>query len=248
MDSLSWKKLIPKIKVLPTQKLYYNQYLYKLELVAFASQCINSTADIESAINFRRTTYRDINFAGSWHARMNKQLDSADPVWLKYLKEFKQNPAFDFKFRAEEPRVQNYTNDHDALFKFVKDMPQFANYVSSVTMPNSQEELAILETGKQIVKTTPAYRYKIIFRDGKYDLDSKRSILNYLDGLGDVVKITKHCREELSKGYSTIWDTYIYSNDPKITIFLQIINPRLIRRIIETTVVADINTVITKES
>jgi len=249
MDSLSWKKLIPSIQVLPTQKLYFNQFLYRLELEAYASQCVNATTDVESAIAYRRNTYRNINFAGSWERRMNRQLDRADTAWLTYLKTFKENPPFEFKFRAEEPRVQIYVNDIDSLYKWVAKLPKYYKaYVKGITMPRNLEEETAIRSGLHIVKKTPEYRYKVFFRDGKYDLDNKRSILNYLIGLGDVVKVPTHCREELTKGYSTVWDAYIYTNDASITTFLQIINPRLIRRIIETTAIADINTVIIKES
>jgi hypothetical protein len=243
MDSLSWKNLAPNIEVLPTQKIFYKQYLYKLELVAHGGQSINSKYSVAKSLEVRERSYRAINYGGSWAVRMSYSLAKANVEWLEYLKAFKATVNFDCKIRIEEPRIQIYAANEQDLLTFVNQLPgQYIDYAASITRPTNDRERELLQTGKKLLKSTPEYNFRINFRDGKYDLDTKRHILNYLDSLGDTVRVPDHARKELTKKYTNTWDIYIYTKDSSITTFLQLIEPRIIRTIIEMTGTEDINT------
>lgn len=243
MASLSWKNLVPNIEVLPTQKIFYKQYLYKLELLAHGGQSINSKYSIMHSLDIRQRSYRSINYGGSWASRMSLSLSQSNVEWLEYLKLFKASIAFDCKIRVEEPRMQIYASNEQDLINFVQQIPeQYLSFVVSITRPNNDQERDILLTGKKLLKSTPEFGYKINFRDGKYDLETKRNIINYLDSLGDLVRVPAHARRELTKSYTNTWDVYIYTKDSSITTFLQIIAPRIIRTIIEMAGTEDINT------
>ena len=244
MDTLSWKNLVPNIEVLPTQKIFYKQYLYKLELLAYGGQSINSNYSIEGSLDLRRRSYRAINYGGSWAAKLNANIVNANIEWLKYLKQFKATVAFDCKIRVEEPSLQIYAANEQDLYNFVKQLPKdyLDQFVRAITRPANDAEKKVLQSGKKLLKSTPEYNYRINFRDGRYDLNIKTSILNYLDGLGDLVRVPTHARQELIKNYTNIWDVYIYTKDPTISTFLQLISPRLIRTIIEMAGTEDINT------
>ena len=243
MALLFWKNLVPNIEVLPTQKIFYKQYLYKLELLAHGGQSINSKYSIEKSINVRQSSYRSINYGGSWASRMSLSLSLSSIEWLEYLKRFKAGVSFDCKIRIEEPRIQIYASNEQDLVDFVNQLPKkYLDYVKTITRPNNDQERDILLTGKKLLKSTPEFNYKISFRDGKYDLETKRSVLNYLDSLGDLVRVPDHARKELTKSYSNTWDVYVYTKDSNITTFLQLISPRIIRTIIEMAGTEDINT------
>lgn len=249
MDSLYWKQLVPNISVVFTRKLFYKKYLYRLELTAYGSQCINATTDIDESLRLRNLTYREINYGGSWKARMREQIKRADPEWLNYLKKFKQTVSFDCNIRVEEPKVQIYSNSPSDLENFIKQIPgDYVKYISGISIPKNDQELSLLQAGKLIVKKDPKYPYKIIFRDGKYDLDTKNHIINYLDSLDDIVRVPEHCRSMLLKSYSGIWECYVYSKDSDIVTFLQLIDPKLIRSIIEMATIEDINNTIIQGS
>jgi hypothetical protein len=243
MDSLSWKNLAPNIEVLPTQKIFYKQYLYKLELVAHGGQSINSKYSVAKSLEVRERSYRAINYGGSWAVRMSYSLAKADIEWLEYLKLFKAGVAFDCKIRIEEPRIQIYASNEQDLLDFVGQLPeQYIEYAVSITRPANDCEREALQSGKKLLKSTPEYNFRINFRDGKYDIVTKQHVLNYLDSLGDTVRVPDHARKELTKNYSNTWDVYIYTKDSSITTFLQLIEPRIIRTIIEMTGTEDINT------
>ena len=244
MASLSWKKLIPNISVLDTQKKYFNQYLFKIELLAYGSRSINSPTGIERGIQNRMDSYRRINYAGSWHAEINRQLTHADIGWLEWLKEQKYNVPEGMKFRIEEPKVQLYSVTEDALIQFVNQIPKrYQHYVQSLTRPVDDQQLAMLEAGIKIVKNPPPYRFKVNFRDGKYQPETKQQLLNYLTALDDSVKIPERCRSQLDKeDFGYVWDCYVYTNDDGIITFMRLIHPNLIRSITEMASVAQINT------
>jgi hypothetical protein len=172
---------------------------------------------------------------------MSYSLAKADIEWLEYLKTFKAAVNFDCKIRIEEPRIQIYASNEQDLLDFVKQIPsQYIEYAASITRPANDRERDVLLSGKKLMKSTPEYNFRINFRDGKYDLDTKLHILNYLDSLGDIVRVPDHARKELTKKYTNTWDIYIYTKDSTITTFLQLIEPRIIRTIIEMAGTEDI--------
>jgi len=244
MDSLSWKKLIPNLEVLDTKKKYFGQYLYKLELLAYGAKSINYSTDVTHTIQQRMSSYRNVNYGGSWQARVNWQLQQANFDWLEYLKREKFNLVPGLKIRVEEPKVQVYSENEYDLLDFVRKIPQeFRQYGMCVYCPANDQQRAMLDAGIKIVKNTPTYRYKINFRDNKYTAETKQHILTYLDNLGEAVKVPTPCREKLSKSdFGYVWDAYVYTNDISITTFMQIIHPNLIRSIIEMAAVEQVNT------
>lgn len=248
MDSLYWKKLIPDIKIVPSTQLFYKQYVYRLELQAYAGKCISSDATIEETLAVRKISHRQINYGGSWGAKINRNLKNADVVWLKYLQIFRQANLNNLKIRIEEPAIQIYSSDEQALADFVRDLPdEFKKYVTSISRPESDQTMDLILAGKKIVKKQPTYEFKICFRDGNYNYNVRNDVMNYLDSLGNLVRIPKHFRDHFTKPYDTIWDCYIYSNDIKLATFIQLINPNLIRTIIEMATTSKINTVIIED-
>ena len=238
MASLSWKNLVPNIEVLPTQKIFYKQYLYKLELVAHGGQSINSKYSVAESLNVRERSYRAINYGGSWAVRMCHSLAKSNVEWLEYLKAFKASVNFDCKIRIEEPRIQIYANSEDELVDLVTNKLQsFVTNIEEISGPATDEAAEILNSGAIIRKTHNGYTHKVILRDGRYGPEIKEAILQYLDNLNiEMVNMSKSCRSMLSKSSSYIWNCYFYTNDPSIAMFLNLIQPGLVSNIHELVV------------
>jgi len=243
MDSLYWNKLIPDIQVLPTTQLFFKQYVYRLELLAYAGKCINNSVAIEESLAYRKMNHRQINYGGSWVAKSKENVKNSDVEWLKYLQKFKQTLDSNFKIRVEEPKLQIYSESEEDLYEFVRALPaEYRKYVVSVSKPESSAAENLILSGKKIQRKTPTYRFKLLFRDGSYDMDVRRSVLQYLESIDTLVRIPVHFKEAFTRPYNAIWDCYLYSNDVKIATFIQLINPNLIRSIIEMATVDEINT------
>lgn len=249
MDSLYWNRLIPNLEIVPTTKLFFKQYPYRLELLAYAGQTISKPVAIEESLAYRKISVRQINYGGSWAAKTKQNIKNADVEWLKYLQKFKQDPSFDCKIRIEEPNVQIYAEREEDLYNFVQALPaEYQKYVRRVSRPESDAARSLVLSGKKLQKNPPAYRFKLAFRDGKYDYHVRQSVLQYLDSLGDLVRVPSHFRDAFTRPYNSIWDCYVYSNDVKIATFIQLMDPNLIRSIIEMAAVSEINTDIIQES
>ena len=111
--------------------------------------------------------------------------------------------------------------------------PDQRNKIISITGPDSDEIKAILQKNVVLVKKPPKYQYRIWFKEKQFNYETRTQILNYLDSLGDLVRMSDHTRESLSKSHDWIWGSYFYSNDKHVATFITLINPDIIREVSE---------------
>lgn len=238
MDLSYWTQLNPKVKCEPTRKQFYSQYLCKLVVDCPAGRLINDDEpDLKFALRQRVEEARWRNHGGSWAVRNNKELDRADIDLIMALVSIKKDYP-EVRFRVEEPLVQIYTVDEDALKVIAGRIPaQFSNRIESVQVPASDAQAALLKENKILVSSTSRvkFKYKIYFRDGNYPVETKRQVLTYLQNLGDEVQTSPGTMQQLDKGYEYTWGCFVYANDPNVLTFLNLICPRLIAQIHELT-------------
>ena len=237
MDILSWTQCNPKIAVDHTLKKYFGRYLYKIIVYAPAGRLIDEKGPMTSALEHRRTVTRNINQAGWWGHRYNKDLDHADIELLETLRDMRRNPN-GLKLRVEEPRVQIYAETETELLDLVNNqLKPFRRYVESIAGPADSEAEAVLNSGAIIRKTDIGYTHKVIIRDGRYTPEIKMSILHYLTNLkGDTLNISDSLIATLTGRSGYIWNAYFYTNDPSVTMFLNLIHPNLVLNIHELVV------------
>ena len=91
------------------------------------------------------------------------------------------------------------------------------------------------------VRIEEPYRYKIMIRDGRIPLETKNSILNYLNGLGpEHVRIPRNLQQTLENNkHGYIWGCYFYANELSDITFLSLIAPELISNIHELVVLTN---------
>jgi hypothetical protein len=233
MDISFWKNLSPNIKIQSSVKNFYKEYYYKLEIYAPGCKSIRSD-DIARDVDTRITWVRDYKRQGSWH---NKQLfthlKEADVGFLYSLRDlYYEYP--DVKIRTEEPKLSVYATDELMLQSIAKSIsPDYRDKISSITGPENDEIKAILNQNIILVKKPPKYRYRIWFKEKQCSFETRTQILAYLTSLGDLVRMSNHTRESLSKSYDWIWGSYFYSNDKDIATFIKLINPDIVREVSE---------------
>ena len=240
MDISYWTQFKPKLTVEYTTKKYFNQYLYKLVVYAPYGRTINSKREIGEHVENRRVWDRDINRFGHWGLRNAKDLDNADIAFLETLRDVRNNNPDRLKFRIEEPEMQIYARDLLDLQCLVSnEFTLFHHHLRSIHVPASDEAEKLLNSNVIIRKKDIGFKYKIVLRDGRYSVDTKKTILNYLNGLGkETVKIPKSCHIMLeASNHSHLWGCYFYSNDDTVLTFLNLIAPGKIANIHELVVV-----------
>ena len=235
MDTNYWTKLSPKIQYEVTAKQYYGRYLCKMVLEVYGGRLIdtNINESIGVALLERLDTQRSYNYGGSWLQRRINELKSANVDQLQLLRKLKQQYRGVLKFRVEEPWLQVYAKDENALKDIASDFDDFTRKsIVSISTPQPGTE-SNLEKGKIYLKSTRIpHKYKIHLRDGMYSLQTKHQVLDYLKGV-EGVKISKGTERLLKNANTYIWGGFFYADDMSIITFLNLISPGMVGNIHE---------------
>jgi hypothetical protein len=227
MDTSFWIQCNPKISVGHTTKKYYGKFLYKLVLYVPASRLIHSKGSIAEELHHRKA----YNLGGSWsYSRFVSKIDQADITLLGIVRDIKLDKNLNIKLRAEEPRVQLYANTEQDLQHVIKTyLADYYSHIESITGPEDADAAAILDTGAIIKKNDIGYRYKVLLKDGRYDLQTKKQIMEYLSNLGpDLAYVPRGTLDALSRNTTYIWNSYFYCNDDNVNVFINLISPGMV--------------------
>lgn len=233
MDTLFWAQCSPNITVEHTSKKYYNKYLYKIVVYCPAGRLIDSKGPMDQELENRKGIYKHISSSfiqtGWWGHRHSRDLVHADISLLDTLRTIRKT-AINIKLRVEEPRIQIYAENEEDLMKLVTDYLQpYSKNIEAFAGPMDESAAEILNSGAIIRRTNNGYSHKVILRDGRYGADIKETILKYLEDLQiETVGIPRSCRAMFTKSSSYVWNCYFYTNDPSVTIFLNLIQPGLV--------------------
>jgi hypothetical protein len=233
MDILFWKNLSSSIEIEHTSKQFYKQYLYRLEINAPGCKSIRSE-DIGANITRRKSFARDYNYGGSWwDVRLKEILDSADIGLLHVLKDiFYEYP--DVKIRTEEPKVTIYADSEIMLQSVAKSIsPDYRHNIISVMGPENSAKETLLKGNVILVKRKPDFQYRVWFKEKQYNSTCRNQVLSYLTNLGNLVKLTDHTRDSLTKQHDWMWGCYFYTNDAGVADMVRLIHPDIIREVCE---------------
>lgn len=233
MDNNFWKNLSNDIKIEYTSKQFYKQYLYRLEINAPGCKSIRSF-DIGEDIALRRTVSRAYNQGGSWwDKKIGKILRSADVGFLYALKDvFYEYP--DVKIRTEEPKVSIYADSETMLQSVAQSIsPDYRHRIISVTGPEDDVKKGLLKNNVVLVKRKPKFQYRVFLKEKQYDHVARVQIYNYLTELGDLVRMTEHTQQSLTKAHNWIWGCYFHTNDPGVADMVRLIQPDIVKEVSE---------------
>lgn len=241
MDTLFWTTLNPNITVEETTKQFYGRFFYRLVINAPGARSIDAKVSINVALEQRRAYARSYNYGGSWWGGRERALvDNADPVLLNILKDVKQLYAEDIRMRIEEPNVQIYSEDLQVLHTIAARINSATlmndTALVSISMPRNEAAKEMLRNGVIIKKNAQEFKYKIMFKDGRYSQTAKTQILNYLMSLEDTVKVPLSSQRMLTNTFESCWGVYFYSKDVSIITFIKLIEPTIVSNIHELTV------------
>lgn len=233
MDISFWKSLSPEIKIESSIKQFYKQYYYRLDIYAPGCKSIRYD-DVATSLFKRREHMRSYNYSGSWFdkklARLLKEADIGFLISLKDL--YYEYP--DVKIRCEEPYLSVYATDELMIQSVAKSVdPDHRNNIVGIVGPENEELKTVLKANTILVKRPPKYRYRVWFKEKQFEEETRLQVLNYLDSLGDLVRMTEHTRESLNKPHNWIWGCYFYTNDKGVATFVTLLHPDLVREVSE---------------
>ena len=218
--------------------MMHGHYLYRLNLRANGSSILRHNDDIAEAVENRNKNSRAYNWAGSWR---RSKIETADIAVLDCIKKNlhynEPGPRVidndQIKIRIEDPYLQFYATSEEPLINLAnKLLLGDNNHFVSVMMPASDEHEKLLSDGFVLRKTKVKWSHRIVLRDGRYSLETKQKIQNYLTSLGDEIKAPENFWTQLNKG-GYIFGGYIYVNDPGLALMLNLINGKLVSKVEE---------------
>jgi hypothetical protein len=233
MDILFWINNNPQVDLQDTKKIFFKEYLCKMQIFCPAGRLIHGEDDITVGLEFRRQFQKNHNYGGSWSMRSNSMLDSASIEQLEMVRSMLQEKKI--KVRVEEPYVQFYSHTEDELKSVLNTFPEhLRNRLHTIIVPKNEAEKQLLLENKILRKSRrDNYRYKVTFKDGRMNVNTKLQLLNYLKSLGEEIKLPLAAERMLQNGYSGFWGVYCYTNDTSITTFINLICPGTISNVHE---------------
>lgn len=228
MDLSFWKNKAPRAVIKHTLKQYHKRFLWRMVVEAEAGRLILDSNDVYAALATRQANAK--NRANHWYySRRDAFVDRGDPDHLQTIRDIKDSYGDQIRVRIEEPWAQFYTEDEQTMQSIAKRLN--AKYIQSVNGPRDEHDEQLLRDGCIITRSPKEYGYKVFFRDRAVNSETRQQILNYLTNLGDTVRITQGSIDMLKRPYSHIWGVYIFTQDPDVLVFLQLIDPKLISNI-----------------
>lgn len=230
MATLDWTKFNHKIEIKSTKKKMYGRFYFSGQFLCPGGRILQSThPTIEDAIQHRIEWNKSYNYGGSWRAAKERVNDISAEKLLDFKQTIDQYQG-QIKVRIEEPYITFYTETEEKLEEVVNSLPAWRKDLKTVclTEPGHRE---MLEKNFVITKTDIGYSHKVVLKDGNYK--NKASLHSYLEGLGDVVKVSDGVYRNLEKPYPFVWGIWFYTNDPGVVTMLNMIEPGCVSNIHE---------------
>lgn len=233
MDTLHWTDLAPNVKCIDTTKQFFGKYLYKIDVDVPAARILidrrNKPLEVllDERIREAKDTIRRLSVWGRQNrvtlSSWNQTINASSIEQLKYYKKVAEKHKGVIKFRVEEPTLSIYCDDEQILFDIASNDPH--QRLERVFKPANLAAHSVLKSGELIVKRPTDYSYKIVFREGRVDTDINSQIYNYLESLGDEVKLTQSCLHNLTLRRHWMTSCYFHARDPSVLTFLNLIAP-----------------------
>jgi len=243
MDTSYWTNLNPKIEVVPTTAVKYKTYTaiakYYLPGGTYLRPYSSRWTSAVEYVDWRVRTARNYRSAmGSWRVPYSSY-GAMDATALEHFKSVLTNPAFNIKFRIEEPHVSVYGTNEQNVKDIVTLLGNY-NSLRRVEVPTSEDDIELLKSGVVFRKTDTGYKYKITLRDSWGQSDQvTASIVQVLINQGNNVLISRNINNKLSatnKQRYYYYGVWFYANDLAFLTFLQLIKPNCILKVEEVVV------------
>lgn len=224
MDTLFWRNANPNVRFSKTRKMFFGRFMWRLEYYVVGARIINdrSVSDIGGHVALKNLT------AMSWN------LERYRNVLTPHLEHFR-TVADVWKDRC---KTRGEWNTYHFYVENETDAKAIAEAISSqidcapiaVTGPIAGTEDKLLSGAVFMDAEKIPHKYKIMLRDGVYNVQTKTSILTQLLAHPDV-RVPPAVVNVLKSVHNGLWGAYFYADDTSITTMLALIAPGLVGKI-----------------
>ena len=227
MASLWLNTDIPQ-KVL--RKSFWGKYTHRLEISTLHARLLRGTTGLQQEHLIRQQVSRN-NYVGGPTGRLVHNIEP----YYQLITELKAK----FKYNVEYRTIRVFGNSDADMQEAINIFKRYEQHLGdmkfkAVSVPGP-ELLKVLASGKraEIVARKTEYTHKVTLRDRKIGTAAKHQILNYLDGLGDTVSVSRSVRRNLAS--NNVWSVSVWfrTKDPSILAFLELISPGIVSKTVE---------------
>lgn len=192
-----------------------------------------SIEELDQRIDWRSDMNLRYNHGGSWRYDSGiTQSKSVTRIQLKDMIEVKLNYANDIRLRVEEPYISIYAETEELLYTIATtDLVNWKDKLVEVSRPEKIEDIEHLAQGAILVRRDSGYGYKITLRDGMYDRKDITALANYLENVGDDVKVSNGVWKMLRNHRMMLHGAYFYAKDQDISTMINLIIPGMLLKI-----------------
>jgi hypothetical protein len=239
MINYPWRDVNPCVDFVDTRKKFFNKFCYAAVYKCPGGRIIRLAKSVDDIGPMAQRRY-DSDQLMAKHSIWNRDhyLNPGDIDQQQILAFFdiKHNKSSNICVRIEEPFVRVYGETEQELYELANnELAQWRSKLLELHRPADAVSKAALDCGSIVMKNHNGYRYKFILRDGCYMEENKLALANYLDQLGDLVKVSKTVRLSLNRDSKYMWRAWFYSNDYHIKTMIDIIAPGAVSNIHEVT-------------
>lgn len=223
MDSSQWIDLNPNIKIIPSNRKFYNQYPYKITFYVIKAYALRMANDAD-------------------HLEQISKLSRHKPSWLDsaILNDFfrmYQSRQQDFRFRCEGDSISIFSENEYNLYDLViSDLSGHTSRLESITRIMNDKDREVIESDKIIMRTPTEFRYKVMLRSGFKNINDRRNLAKYLLSIQSEIKISDLLLHGMLSQYKYLTSCYFYVNDPKIVSMIALVAPNIVKRVQEVVV------------
>jgi len=229
-----WSSILAEENILDTPKMFFGKYLCRAHFNVSAARLIYGVSDLNLkdfkafVVNRNRT---DPEKDGTVYRRRESDLVPADPKKLYAIYQACKHFKDRIKVRVEGGNLHIYAITEEILASFFSyALDTLGTNLVTIHRPASlAAELRLLEN--VIFVKEVKYDYKVLIREGKYDVNTKIQVANYLNTFGlDTIYVPPNLVTRLTSNHPYVYG-YFYTNDPDVVTFIQLIYPTLLGKI-----------------
>lgn len=225
-----WNIIAKNAKVSATERKYYQKYYAK---VYISSKLIGSanTAYVRNKRKFTSIFYNFVPYDRRAAVTGQEVVNEMHTLIERLHKTFNSLPNNVFVYNKVDSIIF-YFVDANTAFDWIHSLPaDIAALIDKITVPDSQEAIDVVSSGKVFNNNKMGYRYKLLFREGNRFVN--------LDGLATYLT-TLHENNEIHLSHRALFNLkncryyfrggHLLCNDESLQYTINLLSPGIINR------------------
>ena len=218
--------------IFDTSKMFFGKFLCRIEFNLPAARLLYDIKDMTYSqltlfLQNRSSIYKTAN--GNGYCRRESDISIADSTTLFCINEFIRSNEENVKVIIRGANVRVYLTTTTELELFVDSTADLLKGKFLSVHKPANESAELLLKNNVIFVRNPKFDYKVIVREGKYNIESKHRVAEYLLTV-DGVYLTPHFTSLITNNHPYLYGGF-FVNDPGVTLFTTLIEPTFVNKI-----------------